>query len=102
MVTLTNLLRAVVLIAGLAGLALEAGPHLGAHADPVTDFDRGGFGADGNDFANDLVSDTHGQQCLTPAAGDGVDVAPTHAARFHRDLNIAFRKRLGCELGSHE
>ena len=72
-------LEAVLLLAGLAVLALAAGVHEAADADPVADGVLRDLGADLADHAGDLVAGHHREQGLAPLLAGLVDVGVADA-----------------------
>lgn len=91
-------MRAVLLVLALADIALEAGPHLGTNADAIALLDLGHVLTDLDGLADHLVTDTERTLEVTPAAGDGVNVGPAHAAALNLDVDVVIAKRLGLEL----
>jgi len=89
---------AVVLVVTLALRALQASPDLSSHAHSVALFDGLNLGSDLDGFANDLVSDTDWEWCITPSTVDGVDVTTTDTTAFDLDVNVVVSKTLGFEL----
>lgn len=89
---------AIVLIARLAHVALQASPDLRTNTNPVTHLHGGGLGTQSNDLANHFMTHTDGEAGLTPAAGDGVDITAANTARLNGDLDIALTERLRFEL----
>ena len=91
-------MRAVVFIARLADLALQASPDLGTDAHAISNLDRRGLRTDSDHPTDHLVSDTDGQVGLAPAASDGVDIAAAHAARLNGNVHVALAEGLWLEL----
>ena len=70
-----DLVRAVVLLVGLALVAGKIGADLGTRSNTVANFVLGDLGSDLDDTANDLVSYAQGKgNVVSPSTGDGVDV----------------------------
>ena len=70
-----DLVRAVVLLVGLALVAGKIGADLGTRSNTVANLVLGDLGSDLDDAANDLVSYAQGKgNVVSPSTGDGVDV----------------------------
>lgn len=70
-----DLVRAVVLLVGLALVTGKIGADLGTRSNTVANLVLGDLGSDLDDAANDLVSYAQGKgNVVSPSTGDGVDV----------------------------
>ena len=78
--SLTDLVRAIVLIVRLANLALKASPDLSSDTYPITNLDCRHLVSNLDGFANDLVTDAKRQISCTPAACDCVYIRTTDTA----------------------
>ena len=88
----------IVLVAGLANLALKTSLDLSTNADSIPNLAGGHFVAGFDHLANDLMTYTDWQWAVTPAAVDGVDVGAAHATSFDLDVDVVVLEWLRFEL----
>src|SRR5690606_30578712 len=93
-------LRAVLLLAAQAVLALAAEVDEAADADPVADRVPGDAGADLGDYAGDLVSGDHGEDRLARALLDLVDVGVADARVLDVDQDVELADRAALDGGA--
>ena len=93
-------MRAVVLIVGLAELALQTGTDLGANTNTVSNFDRCHLIADFDRLANDFMTNADRERAVAPSASDGVHIRAAYSAALNFDVDITIFKLLGFELGT--
>lgn len=91
-------MRAVVLVITLAILAFQARRNLSADTNTVADLDGRHLVTDFDGFTNDLVSDTEGQWCLSPAACDAMNVGTADTAGVNLDVDVSVTEWLCFEL----
>ena len=94
-----DLIRAVILLVGLALVAGKIGANLGTRTNAVADLVLGDLGSDLDDAANDLVSYAQGKgNVVSPSTGDGVDVRGADTASINGDVDIVVLKLLQGKL----
>lgn len=91
-------MRAVVLVVGLADLALETGLDLSADTDTVANFTGRHFVANLDHFPNDFMTHANGQWAFAPAASDCMDVGAADTACFDLNVDVAILEWLRLEL----
>jgi hypothetical protein len=88
----------IVLVLGLAEVALQTRLDLSADADAVTLSDAADVLAHADCAADNLVADAEGALEIAPAARHGVHIGAAHAAGIDFDVDIVVLKGLGLEL----
>ena len=95
---LTNHMRTVIFIIGLANLALKTSLDLSSDTNAITNLAGGDFVASLDYFANNLMTNTDWQGTIAPAAINCMDVGAANAASFNLDVNIMVLEWLWLEL----
>ena len=88
----------IVLVLGLAEVALQTRLDLSADADAITLSDAADVLAHADCAADNLVADAEGSLEIAPAARHGVHIGAAHAAGINFDVDIVILKGLGLEL----
>lgn len=91
-------MRAVVLIVGLAELALQAGLDLSADTNTVSNLDGRHLVTDFDRLANDLMTDANGERAIAPTASDGMNIRAANPAALDFDVDITVFELFRFEL----
>ena len=89
---------AVVLLICFTELALQACLDLSAHANAVSNLDRGHFVSDFDGFTNDFVADANGERAVSPSASDGVYIGSAYTAALNLDVDVPVLEWFWLEL----
>ena len=96
---LTNLFGAIVFIARLAHLAVQACLDLCTHPDTISNLDSRHLVAHFDYLANNFMANAKRKMWFPPAAGDCVDVGAADSTCLDLNVDIIFFKGLWFELG---
>ena len=91
-------MRAIVLVVGLADLALEARLDLSADTDAVANLAGGHFVTSFDHFTDNLMTNADWQRAVPPAPVDGMKVGAADTAGFDLNIDIAVFEWLWLKL----
>lgn len=97
-VSRTDFAWAVVFLARLAKLALEARVDCRTDPDAISNLDGGHLTADLDGFADDLVPDTHWQRAASPPTSDSVHIRTADPTGIDLDVDVPVFEFLRGEL----
>ncbi len=95
---LTDLMRAVIFVAGLANLALQTGPDLCSNTHSIAFCDGGDLRANFDSFSYNLVPNAEREIGLAPSTSDGVNITTADTACLNTDINIIITEWLRLDL----
>ena len=96
--SLTNFIRTIILLIGLADLTLKARTDLRSHTNAVSDLHGRDLVPNFDRFADDFMTDADRKGTLAPAAVNGVDIRAADAAGFNLYVDVAGFERFRFEL----